>query len=87
MKLVAALGAVGGPLFALWLGLYALVAGGVFSLIWLMWQRQLARVVVGIQGDLRTGRVSARSGLAIPFAVPIAAGTAVALLVSPGLPG
>jgi prepilin peptidase CpaA len=87
LKLVAALGAVGGPVFALWLGLYALVAGGLFGLVWLVWQRQLAGVVVGMQTDLRAGQVSARSGLAIPFAVPIAAGVAVALLVSPGLPG
>jgi len=87
LKLVAALGAVGGPLFALWLGLYALAAGGLFSLFWLMRQRQLARVIAGMQDDLRAGQVSARSGLTIPFAVPIAAGVMVALLVSPGLPG
>jgi prepilin peptidase CpaA len=87
LKLVAALGAVGGPMFALWLALYALAAGGLFSLVWLTRQGQLTRVTGGMRRDLRAGHILARSGLAIPFAVPIAAGVLVALLVSPGLPG
>ena len=87
LKLAAALGAVGGPLFALWMGLYAMAAGGLFALIWLTRQGQLSRVAGGMQRDLRAGQVPrARSGLSIPYAVPIAAGVAIALLVSPGLP-
>lgn len=87
LKLVAALGAVGGPAFVLWLGLYALAAGGPFALIWLKRQGQLARVVGDMRDDLRSGQVSiARSGLAIPYAVPIAVGLVVAVLISPGLP-
>jgi prepilin peptidase CpaA len=86
LKLIAALGAVGGPVFALWLSLYALVAGGLFSLVWLTRQGQLARVAGGMRRDLRAGRIAARSGLAIPFAVPIAAGVVIAVFVSPGLP-
>ena len=85
LKLAAALGTVGGPLFALWLGLYALAAGGLFVLLWLVWQGQLARVADAMGQDLRAGQISARSGLSIPFAVPIAAGMVIALLVSPGL--
>lgn len=86
LKLAAALGAVGGPLFAVWMGLYALAAGGVFALLWLMRARQLGGVAAGMGRDLRAGRLSAGSGFAIPFAVPIAVGVAIALLVSPGLP-
>jgi prepilin signal peptidase PulO-like enzyme (type II secretory pathway) len=87
LKLAAALGAVGGPLFTLWMVLYAMIAGGVFALLWLTRQGQLSRVAGGMQRDLRAGQVPrARSGLSIPYAVPIAAGVALALLVSPGLP-
>jgi prepilin peptidase CpaA len=88
LKLAAALGAIGGPLFALWLGLYAMAAGGVFALLWLIGQGQVSRIAGSIQGDLRNGQLPiARSGLSIPYAVPIAAGMVVALIVSPGLPG
>jgi prepilin peptidase CpaA len=87
LKLVAALGAVGGPIFVLWMGLYAMVAGGVFTLLWLGSRGQLSPVTAGIGRDLRARRApSADSGLAIPFAIPIAAGVVAALLVSPGLP-
>ncbi|MDQ2654196.1 MAG: A24 family peptidase [Chloroflexota bacterium] len=87
LKLVAALGAVAGPLFVLWMGLYAMAAGGLFALLWLRQGGQLTQVASGMRGDLRAGQAPrARSGLSIPFAVPIAAGMLVALLVSPGLP-
>lgn len=87
LKLIAALGAVAGPLFVLWLSLYALAAGGLFALLWLRQGGQLAQIASGMRGDLRTGQAPrARSGLSIPFAVPIAAGMLVALLISPGLP-
>lgn len=87
LKLVAALGAVAGPLFVLWMGLYAMAAGGLFAVLWLRQGGQLAHVASGMRGDLRSGQAPrARSGLSIPFAVPIAAGMLVALLVSPGLP-
>ena len=88
LKLVAALGAMGGPLFALWMGLYAMAAGGLFALVWLKQQGQLAPVLGRMQGDLRAGRAPiARGDLSIPYAAPIAAGMLVALFVSPGLPG
>src|SRR5688500_7298011 len=87
LKLAAALGAVGGPLFALWMGLYAMAAGALCALVWLTRQGQLSRVAGGMQRDLRAGQAPrARSGLSIPYAVPIAAGVTIALLVSPGLP-
>lgn len=87
LKLAAALGAMGGPFFVLWMGLYAMVAGGLFALVWLKQRGQLARIVGDIQGDLRIGQAPvARSGLSIPYAVPIAAGMLAALLVFPGLP-
>jgi prepilin peptidase CpaA len=87
LKFAAALGAVGGPLFALWMALYAMAAGGVFALLWLTRQGQLSRVAGGMQRDLRAGQAPrAHSGLSIPYAVPLAAGVAIALLISPGLP-
>jgi prepilin peptidase CpaA len=87
LKLAAALGAVAGPFFVLWMGLYAMVAGGIFALLWLRQGGQLAHVASSMRGDLQAGQAPrARSGLSIPFAVPIAAGMLVALLVSPGLP-
>lgn len=87
LKLVATLGAVAGPLFVLWMGLYAMAAGGLFALLWLRQGGQLAQVASGMRGDLQAGQAPrARSGLSIPFAIPIAAGMLVALLVSPGLP-
>ena len=87
LKLAAAVGAVGGPLFAVWMALYAMAAGGIFALLWLTRQGQLSRVAGGMQRDLRAGQAPrARSGLSIPYAVPIAAGLAIALLISPGLP-
>jgi hypothetical protein len=65
-----------------------MVAGGLFAVVWLTRHGQLVRVAGGMQRDLRSGQVPiARSGLSIPYAVPIVAGMAVALLVSPGLPG
>jgi prepilin peptidase CpaA len=85
LKLVAALGAIGGPVFAVWVGLYSLAAGSVMVVLWLVWQGHFARVATGLGGSVRTGRI-VLSGLAIPFAVPIATGVALALLVSPGLP-
>jgi prepilin peptidase CpaA len=87
LKLAAALGAMGGPLFALWLGLYAMLAGGVFALLWLQRRGLVTQVVGAMRGDLAEGRApAARSGLTIPYAVPLAAGMLAALLVSPGLP-
>ena len=87
LKLAAALGASAGPVFVLWMGLYAMVAGGLFAVVWLKQQGHLARVVGAMHGDLRTGQAPiARSGLSIPFAIPIAAGMVVALVVFPGLP-
>ncbi len=87
LKLAAALGAVGGPLFALWMGLYAMAAGALFALLWLTRQGQFSWVAGGMRRDLRAGQAPvARSGLSIPYAVPIAAGMTVALLISPGLP-
>lgn len=86
LKLAAALGTLGGPLFVLWLGLYAMITGGLFALVYLKQQGQLAHVASGMQGDLRIRKVPlARSGLSIPFAIPIAAGMVVALFVFPGL--
>ena len=87
LKLAAALGAVGGPLFALWMALYAMAAGGLCALLWLRKQGQLGRVAGGMRQDVRAARVPrARSGLSIPYAIPLAAGVALALLLTPGLP-
>jgi prepilin peptidase CpaA len=87
LKLAVALGAVGGPNFAIWMGLYAMAAGGLCAVLWLARQGLVAHVATSMQSDLRAGKTPvARSGLSIPFAVPLAAGMIIALLLSPGLP-
>jgi prepilin peptidase CpaA len=90
VKLLAALGAWAGPELAVWIALYAGVAGGVFAVIVSLSQGYLREMlsnlwallafwrVMGVQAHpemtLRTGR-----GPRLPYAFPITAG-AVAVL-------
>jgi prepilin peptidase CpaA len=82
LKLFAALGAIGGPAFILWAGLYSFVAGGLMALAVLLLRRQTAPVLAGIAVDLYTRQAPrAESGIRLPYAVPIAVGTLIALVV------
>ncbi len=82
LKLCAALGAIGGPVFILWAGLYSFAAGGLMALAVLLMKRQTAPVLAGIAVDLYTKQApQAASGIRLPYAVPIAVGTLIALVV------
>lgn len=82
LKLFAALGALGGPFFIFWAGLFSFVAGGLMSLAVLVARRQTAPVLAGIAVDLYTQQApTATSGIRLPYAVPIAVGAVVALVV------
>lgn len=82
LKLLAALGALGGPGFVVWCALYAGIAGGVFALFTLVAKRRLTQVVGGMALDLFTGQVpQPTSHVKIPFAVPIAFGAIAALVL------
>jgi prepilin peptidase CpaA len=90
VKLLAALGAWAGPVNAVWIALYAGIAGGVFAVIVALFRGYLAEMfrnlwgllafwrVMGVQPHpeltLRTGR-----GPRLPYAFPITAGAVVVL--------
>lgn len=78
LKLAMALGAIGGPAFALWMCLYAMAAGGLVAAVALV--RNRGRTGIELPG---AGAIPA-SRLAIPYAVPIAIG-AVLAMIDPGL--
>jgi len=81
LKLLAALGALGGPAFVFWTALWSGALGGVFALVVLINQRRLGTVLAGFALDAQTGQFPvARSNIRIPYAVPIAAGAVIGLL-------
>jgi prepilin peptidase CpaA len=80
LKLLAALGALGGPMFVFWCALFTSIAGGVFALGVLLAKRQLLPVVGGMAVELYTGQLpGAYSNIRLPYALPIAAGAVAAL--------
>ena len=82
LKLLAALGAIGGPVFIGWAGLFALAAGGVIGVAVLLARRQAVPVLSGMAVDLYAARAPrAASGIHLPYAVPIAIGAVLALVV------
>ena len=82
LKLMAAIGAIGGPVFAFWNVLLTAVVGGLLALIVLIARRQLIPVVTGMLLDAYTRQMpQATSGIRLPYAVPIAIGTLTAMAV------
>jgi prepilin peptidase CpaA len=80
LKLLAALGALGGPGFVVWTALWSGVAGGIFALAVLLNKRGFGVVLAGFALDARSGQFPvARSNIRLPYAVPIAVGALVAL--------
>jgi prepilin peptidase CpaA len=80
LKLLAALGAIGGPGFVLWCALFTGAAGAVFAIAVLISKRRFVSVVGGMALDvISTGRPVAASNIRLPYAVPIAAGAIAAL--------
>ena len=81
LKLLAAVGALGGPVFVLWCALFTTMAGGVFALGTLLAKRRLVAVAGGMALDLYTGQApQANSNIRLPYAIPIAAGAVAALV-------
>jgi prepilin peptidase CpaA len=81
LKLLAAIGSLCGPSFAFWSGLWAGVFGLVVALLVLFWSRRVGTVLAGLSLDFASGSFPvARSGMSIPYAIPVALGTVVAAL-------
>jgi prepilin peptidase CpaA len=82
LKLLAALGALGGPVFVLFCALFTTMAGGVFALLVLLARRRFMSVVGGMALDLYTQQMpGAYSNIRLPYAVPIAVGAVAALVL------
>src|SRR5687767_2369794 len=57
LKLLAAVGALGGPTFVLWCALLTGIAGGVFAVVVLLSKRRLGVVMAGMALDAMAGQV------------------------------
>ncbi len=83
LKLLASLGAIGGPEFVLWCGLWAGVAGGVLAIGVLLVRRNIGPVLAGMTMDAATGHFPiARCNIRLPYAVPIAFGAVLTLVLT-----
>lgn len=83
LKLLAALGALGGPEFVFWCAIYASIVGGVMAVATLLIKRQLVPVVGGAALAIAHQQLPrATSNLRLPYAVPIALGAVAALLAA-----
>lgn len=83
LKLLAALGAFGGPVFVVWCALLTGVAGALFAVAVLLSKRRFGLVIGGMALDMASGQLPvAASNIRLPYAIPIAAGaiTTLALL-------
>lgn len=81
LKLLAAVGALGGPVFVLWCALFTTIAGGVFAFGVLLFRRRLISVTAGMALDLYAGQAPrANSKISLPYAIPIAVGAVAALV-------
>ncbi|MGI9253932.1 MAG: A24 family peptidase [Thermomicrobiales bacterium] len=82
LKLVAALGAIGGPAFVVWCVLFTLIVGFFSALVTLVKERQLGTVAGGIALDVVTRqKIQANSGIRQPHAISIAIGAIAAILL------
>jgi len=82
LKLMAAVGALGGPLFVVWCALLTGVAGAVLAIVVLLAKRRFGVVIGGIALDAVSRRLPvAASNIRLPYAVPIAAGAVMALAI------
>ena len=80
LKLLAAVGALGGPTFVIWCAMLTGAAGALFGVVVLLRARRLGEVVAGMTLDATAGHFpAARSCIRLPYAVPIAAGAVLTL--------
>ena len=82
LKLLAAVGAIGGPVFVVWAAVLTTAFGGVFAIGVLLAKRQFGTVTGGIALDVVTRqKIQATSDIRLPYAVPIAAGAIVTAII------
>lgn len=82
LKLLAAVGALGGPVFVLWCALFTSMIGGVFAVLVLLAKRRFVTVAGGMALDLYTRQAPRMdSNLRLPYAIPIALGTVVTMVL------
>lgn len=83
LKLLAAVGALGGPAFVFWAALWTGVAGGIFAVCVLIARRRLGVALAGMVLDVGVGQFpEARTNIRLPYALPIAVGSLLALLLA-----
>lgn len=82
LKLLAAIGSLGGPHFVLWSTLLSLAVSGVLAAVVLLSRRQLFPVVGGLAVDawIRQ-RPHFTSSVRLPFAIPISAGVLLTMVL------
>lgn len=84
LKLVAAVGALGGLSFVFWCVLFASMAGGIFAVALLLIKKRFFTVVNGWILDLYVQQLPrATSNIRLPYAIPIALGAVAALFLRP----
>ena len=82
LKLLAALGALGGPSFVFWCAISTSIIGGIFAIVALLVRRRFVSVVGGMVFDATSGQMPrATSNIRLPYAVPIALGTVATLAI------
>jgi prepilin peptidase CpaA len=82
LKLLAAIGSIGGPIFVLWCALLSEIAGGLLSAALLITRGRLGTTVTAVAVDIGGGHVpAARSQISIPYAIPICAGALTAMFL------
>ncbi len=82
LKLLAALGAIGGPAFVFWCAIYTSIVGGFIAVATLVAKRRFTPVVAGMALDLSAHQLPrATSNIRLPYAVPIALGAVAALVL------
>lgn len=83
LKLLAAVGALGGPVFVFWCALFTSMAGGLFAVAVLLAKKRFVAVAGGMALDLYTQQAPRMtSNIRLPYALPIAAGAVAALLLT-----
>jgi prepilin peptidase CpaA len=81
LKLLAAVGALGGPVFVFWCAIFTSMIGGVFAIAVLLYKRRFISVAGGMALDLYTQQPPRMtSNIRMPYALPIALGTVAALI-------
>jgi prepilin peptidase CpaA len=81
LKLLAAVGALGGPAFVFWCAIFTSIIGGLFAIAMLLAKRRFVSVAGGWMLDLYTHQMPrATSNIRLPYAIPIALGAVAALV-------